>query len=227
MLSLIHKVNCFTINIDWRNSSCIKCSHFRALVWKHLQFCLLSELHGSFTVLESELRLVLDFVEITWVLATHLSKIGPMTWPFHSQIVFLCFNCWSINTSPWYKLLQLCDNNLPWASSGNHFGNNLENILDDMKHNIRVKRAQYNPRIMTWPNSSTFAILSLSFIWTVSTTPDTLALICSTSSPGTGSATLGTLQLQSCSISTMIHQILHSASLQQNPSENILMNRFL
>ena len=35
------------------------------------------------------------------------------------------------------------DNDLPWVSSGKHLGNNLENTLDGMKHDIRVKRAQY------------------------------------------------------------------------------------
>ena len=39
--------------------------------------------------------------------------------------------------------IQLCGNDLPWVSSGLHLGNHLENKLDGMKHDIRVKRAKY------------------------------------------------------------------------------------
>ena len=39
--------------------------------------------------------------------------------------------------------IQLCGNGLPWVNSGLHLGNNIENKLDRMKHDIRVKRAKY------------------------------------------------------------------------------------
>ena len=39
--------------------------------------------------------------------------------------------------------MQLCGNDLPWVSSGMHLGNNLENKIDGMKQDIKVKRAQY------------------------------------------------------------------------------------
>ena len=39
--------------------------------------------------------------------------------------------------------IQLCGTNLPWVSSGKHLGNNLENKMDGMKHDVLVKRAQY------------------------------------------------------------------------------------
>ena len=39
--------------------------------------------------------------------------------------------------------IQLCGTGLPWVTSGLHLGNNLENKLDGMKHDIRVKRAKY------------------------------------------------------------------------------------
>ena len=39
--------------------------------------------------------------------------------------------------------MQLCGNDLPWVNSGKHLGNNLENKMEGMKHDICVKRAQY------------------------------------------------------------------------------------
>ena len=39
--------------------------------------------------------------------------------------------------------MQLCGIDLPWVNSGKHLGNNLENKMDGMKHDICVKRAQY------------------------------------------------------------------------------------
>ena len=39
--------------------------------------------------------------------------------------------------------LQLCGNPIPWVSSGKHLGNTLENNLDGMRKDIRLKRAAY------------------------------------------------------------------------------------
>ena len=42
--------------------------------------------------------------------------------------------------------IKLCENNLPWVSSGKHLGNVLENKIDGMKQDLKVKRAQYIAR---------------------------------------------------------------------------------
>ena len=42
--------------------------------------------------------------------------------------------------------IKLCGDELPWVSSGNHLGNVLENKIDGMKQDIKVKRAQYIAR---------------------------------------------------------------------------------
>ena len=39
--------------------------------------------------------------------------------------------------------LKLCGNNLPWVTSGKHLGNNLEDKINGMKHDMRIKRAKY------------------------------------------------------------------------------------
>ena len=42
--------------------------------------------------------------------------------------------------------IKLCGNSLPWVSTGKHLGNTLENKIDGMKQDTRVKRAQYITR---------------------------------------------------------------------------------
>ena len=42
--------------------------------------------------------------------------------------------------------IKLCGNSLPWVSSGKHLGNTLENKIDGMKQDTKVKRAQYIAR---------------------------------------------------------------------------------
>ena len=39
--------------------------------------------------------------------------------------------------------LKLCGNNIPWVGSGKHLGNVIEDKLDGLKQDMRVKRAQY------------------------------------------------------------------------------------
>ena len=39
--------------------------------------------------------------------------------------------------------MKLCGNNIPWVHSGKHLGNVVEDKLDGLKQDMRVKRAQY------------------------------------------------------------------------------------
>ena len=41
------------------------------------------------------------------------------------------------------RKLQLCGNNLPWVDAGKHVGNNIGNVMDGMKKDMRIKRAKY------------------------------------------------------------------------------------
>ena len=39
--------------------------------------------------------------------------------------------------------MKLCSNDLPWVSVGKHLGNNIEDKVDGMKLDMKIKRANY------------------------------------------------------------------------------------
>ena len=74
--------------------------------------------------------------------------------------------------------MQLCGIDLPWVNSGKHLGNNLENKMDGMKHDISVKRAQYITK------NNDLAQEFTQFLPQQHLTPASLALLCGTCSAG-------------------------------------------
>ena len=80
--------------------------------------------------------------------------------------------------------LKLCGNNLPWVSNGKHLGNNIEDKIDGMKCDMKVKRANYITRNNELFQELNFVTLLQSLSLTAFIIPALVAPLCGTCSGG-------------------------------------------